>query len=153
MHLTIIYLILFQKSALQVHMLVSLQAWNGLSTKWAVSIDRTRFGLSAFFCIIFFDEPESCCRSSRMVLLKGFDENGFVWLVHHLLFFSFFFSFCYEFGIEDLYVYLLRFTNYESKKGCELSENPCAALLFYWESLNRQVHVFIFLLAPLINKN
>ncbi|XP_024012342.1 pyridoxine/pyridoxamine 5'-phosphate oxidase 1, chloroplastic isoform X2 [Eutrema salsugineum] len=50
--------------------------------------------------------------SSRMVLLKGFDENGFVW-----------------------------FTNYESKKGIDLTENPCAALLFYWESLNRQVRI------------
>ncbi|KAL1198532.1 Pyridoxine/pyridoxamine 5'-phosphate oxidase 1 [Cardamine amara subsp. amara] len=50
--------------------------------------------------------------SSRMVLLKGYDENGFVW-----------------------------FTNYESKKGSDLSENPCAALLFYWEILNRQVRI------------
>ncbi|CAL9242918.1 unnamed protein product [Arabidopsis halleri] len=50
--------------------------------------------------------------SSRMVLLKGFDANGFVW-----------------------------FTNYESKKGSDLSENPSAALLFYWESLNRQVRI------------
>ncbi|KAG7612461.1 Pyridoxine 5'-phosphate oxidase dimerization C-terminal [Arabidopsis suecica] len=50
--------------------------------------------------------------SSRMVLLKGFDENGFVW-----------------------------FTNYESKKGSDLSENPSAALLFYWEILNRQVRI------------
>ncbi|CAN8253528.1 unnamed protein product [Cochlearia groenlandica] len=50
--------------------------------------------------------------SSRMVLLKGFDENGFVW-----------------------------FTNYESKKGSDLTENPRAALLFYWESLNRQVRI------------
>ncbi|XP_010520770.1 PREDICTED: pyridoxine/pyridoxamine 5'-phosphate oxidase 1, chloroplastic isoform X2 [Tarenaya hassleriana] len=47
-----------------------------------------------------------------MVLLKGFDENGFVW-----------------------------FTNYESRKGSDLSENPFAALLFYWDSLNRQVRV------------
>ncbi|KAL0711644.1 hypothetical protein Bca4012_018622 [Brassica carinata] len=50
--------------------------------------------------------------SSRMVLLKGFDENGFVW-----------------------------FTNYESKKGSDLSENPFAALLFYWEDMNRQVRI------------
>ncbi|KAF4378325.1 hypothetical protein G4B88_015896 [Cannabis sativa] len=50
--------------------------------------------------------------SSRMVLLKGFDENGFVW-----------------------------FTNYESRKAHELSENPHASLLFYWDGLNRQVRV------------
>ncbi|XP_050157630.1 pyridoxine/pyridoxamine 5'-phosphate oxidase 1, chloroplastic-like isoform X1 [Malus sylvestris] len=50
--------------------------------------------------------------SSRMVLLKGFDKNGFVW-----------------------------YTNYESRKAHELSENPHASLLFYWDSLNRQVRV------------
>ncbi|KNA20933.1 hypothetical protein SOVF_047980 [Spinacia oleracea] len=50
--------------------------------------------------------------SSRMVLLKGVDTNGFVW-----------------------------FTNYESRKGKELSENPHAALLFYWDGLNRTVRV------------
>lgn len=50
--------------------------------------------------------------SSRMVLLKGVDEDGFVW-----------------------------YTNYESQKGRQLSENPWASLLFYWESLNRQVRV------------
>ncbi|GMN40089.1 hypothetical protein TIFTF001_009308 [Ficus carica] len=47
-----------------------------------------------------------------MVLLKGYDENGFVW-----------------------------YTNYESRKAHELSENPHASLLFYWDGLNRQVRV------------
>ncbi|XP_039039061.1 pyridoxine/pyridoxamine 5'-phosphate oxidase 1, chloroplastic-like [Hibiscus syriacus] len=50
--------------------------------------------------------------SSRMVLLKGVDKGGFVW-----------------------------YTNYESRKARELSENPHAALLFYWDGLNRQVRV------------
>ncbi|BBG95821.1 pyridoxin/pyrodoxamine 5'-phosphate oxidase [Prunus dulcis] len=50
--------------------------------------------------------------SSRMVLLKGFDKNGFVW-----------------------------YTNYESRKAHELSENPHASLLFHWDGLNRQVRV------------
>ncbi|PIA46505.1 hypothetical protein AQUCO_01500211v1 [Aquilegia coerulea] len=50
--------------------------------------------------------------SSRMVLLKGFDKEGFVW-----------------------------YTNYESHKGHQLSENPHAALLFYWDGLNRQVRI------------
>ncbi|KAL6184652.1 hypothetical protein ACLB2K_046052 [Fragaria x ananassa] len=50
--------------------------------------------------------------SSRMVLLKGFDKNGFVW-----------------------------YTNYESRKAQELFENPHASLLFYWDGLNRQVRV------------
>ncbi|MCI0423988.1 MAG: pyridoxamine 5'-phosphate oxidase, partial [Acidobacteria bacterium] len=43
-------------------------------------------------------------------LLKGFDEWGFVF-----------------------------FTNYESRKGRELTENPHAALVFYWIELERQV--------------
>ncbi|KAL6493567.1 Pyridoxine/pyridoxamine 5'-phosphate oxidase 1, chloroplastic [Orobanche gracilis] len=50
--------------------------------------------------------------SSRMVLLKGFNEDGFVW-----------------------------YTNYESQKAHQLSENPQAALLFYWDTLNRQVRI------------
>jgi len=34
---------------------------------------------------------------------------------------------------------LFRYTNYESQKAHELSENPQASLLFYWDGLNRQV--------------
>jgi pyridoxamine 5'-phosphate oxidase len=50
--------------------------------------------------------------SARMVLLKGFDERGFRF-----------------------------FTNYESRKGSELSANPRAALLFHWKELARQVRI------------
>ena len=51
--------------------------------------------------------------SVRMVLLKAADERGFAF-----------------------------FTNYESRKGRELAENPRAALLFHWrEPLGRQVRV------------
>jgi len=50
--------------------------------------------------------------SVRMVLLKGFDERGFVF-----------------------------YTNYESRKSGELSANPAAALVFYWSPLERQVRV------------
>jgi pyridoxamine 5'-phosphate oxidase len=50
--------------------------------------------------------------SARAVLLKGFDAHGFVF-----------------------------FTNYESRKGRELEENPRAMLLFCWESLERQVRI------------
>ncbi|CAI9112524.1 OLC1v1012984C5 [Oldenlandia corymbosa var. corymbosa] len=50
--------------------------------------------------------------SSRMVLLKGFDKEGFVW-----------------------------YTNYESQKARDISENPRASLLFYWDALNRQVRI------------
>lgn len=48
--------------------------------------------------------------SARTVLLKGFDESGFVF-----------------------------FTNYESKKGADLAENPFAVLHFFWPELERQV--------------
>ncbi len=50
--------------------------------------------------------------SVRMVLVKGVDASGF--------------SF---------------YTNAESQKGCELEENPQAALCFHWKSLRRQVRV------------
>ena len=50
--------------------------------------------------------------SARMVLLKGVDQRGFVF-----------------------------FTNYESRKGLEIAENPRAALVFYWAALARQVRV------------
>jgi pyridoxamine 5'-phosphate oxidase len=50
--------------------------------------------------------------SARMVLLKGFDERGFVF-----------------------------YTGYESRKGRELGANPQAALLFYWSEPGRQVRV------------
>jgi pyridoxamine 5'-phosphate oxidase len=50
--------------------------------------------------------------SARTVLLKDVDDRGFTW-----------------------------FTNYESRKGRELTENPHAALNFRWGSLERQVTV------------
>jgi pyridoxamine 5'-phosphate oxidase len=50
--------------------------------------------------------------SARIVLLKGADENGFVF-----------------------------FTNYESKKGRDLAENPRACLLIFWAELERQVRI------------
>jgi pyridoxamine 5'-phosphate oxidase len=50
--------------------------------------------------------------SARVVLLKVFDRDGFVF-----------------------------YTNYESQKGRELDENPRAALCFYWPELDRQVRI------------
>ena len=50
--------------------------------------------------------------SVRIVLLKGFDQDGFVF-----------------------------FTNYESAKGKQLEANPYAALGFYWIELDRQIRI------------
>jgi len=50
--------------------------------------------------------------SVRMVLLKGWGPDGFVW-----------------------------FTGYESRKGEELDLNPRAALLFFWQPMGRQVRI------------
>jgi pyridoxamine 5'-phosphate oxidase len=50
--------------------------------------------------------------SARIVLLKGFDERGFVF-----------------------------YTNYEGRKSGELETNPYAALVFYWGELQRQVRI------------
>jgi pyridoxamine 5'-phosphate oxidase len=49
---------------------------------------------------------------ARIVLLKGFDENGFTF-----------------------------FTNYDSAKGHQLLENPRACLVFFWAALERQVRL------------
>jgi len=50
--------------------------------------------------------------SARLVLLRGADAGGFVF-----------------------------FTNYDSRKGRELTDNPHAALCFYWSSLDEQIRV------------
>jgi pyridoxamine 5'-phosphate oxidase len=50
--------------------------------------------------------------SARMVLLKDFGDRGFAF-----------------------------YSNYESRKGRELAENPRAALLFYWDGPRRQVRI------------
>ena len=50
--------------------------------------------------------------SARTVLLKGYDEHGFVF-----------------------------YTNYEGRKARELDANPACALLFYWGELERQVRI------------
>lgn len=50
--------------------------------------------------------------SARIVLLKDYDETGFVF-----------------------------FTNYESAKAQQIAENPRASLLFFWKELERQVRI------------
>lgn len=50
--------------------------------------------------------------TNRIVLLKGFDKNGFRF-----------------------------YTNYQSRKGLDLDENPQAALLFFWPQMERQIRI------------
>jgi pyridoxamine 5'-phosphate oxidase len=50
--------------------------------------------------------------SARIVLLKGFNQDGFVF-----------------------------YTNYLSRKGRELAKNPVVSLVFYWPELERQVRI------------
>ena len=50
--------------------------------------------------------------SARVVLLKGFDEKGFVF-----------------------------FTNYDSHKGQQLQANPFASMVFFWKELERQIRI------------
>jgi pyridoxamine 5'-phosphate oxidase len=50
--------------------------------------------------------------SARMVLLKDVSQEGFIF-----------------------------YTNYESRKGKELANNPAAALVFWWGKLDRQVRI------------
>jgi pyridoxamine 5'-phosphate oxidase len=50
--------------------------------------------------------------SARIVLLKGYDKNGFVF-----------------------------FTNYQSHKGEQLQQNPNACLVFFWKELERQIRI------------
>ena len=50
--------------------------------------------------------------AARIVLLKAFDEKGFVF-----------------------------YSNYESVKGMQLGENPRACLVFFWKELERQVRI------------
>jgi pyridoxamine 5'-phosphate oxidase len=50
--------------------------------------------------------------AARVVLLKGFDERGFLF-----------------------------YSNYESPKGRALAQNPRAALTFYWPQLERQIRI------------
>jgi pyridoxamine 5'-phosphate oxidase len=50
--------------------------------------------------------------SSRIVLLRNFSNEGFIF-----------------------------YTNYDSKKGTDISKNPHAALLFFWPELERQVRI------------
>lgn len=53
-----------------------------------------------------------CRPSTRIVLLKDYDHSGFTF-----------------------------YTNYDSRKGIEITHNPAVSLLFWWEALERQVRI------------
>ncbi|MGX6604341.1 pyridoxamine 5'-phosphate oxidase [Micromonosporaceae bacterium Da 78-11] len=88
-----------------------------LAGDWATQFaawfaDATAVGLPEPNAMIVATADAAGHPSARTVLLKGFDASGFVF-----------------------------FTNYGSRKGGELSENPYASLVFPWFPIQRQVIV------------
>lgn len=83
---------------------VQFQTWFELTINSKLFYDPTAFCLST--C------GKDMIPTSRIVLLKSYDENGF----------------CF-------------FTNYNSKKGKNIIENPNASMLFYWDKLERQIRI------------
>jgi pyridoxamine 5'-phosphate oxidase len=71
-----------------------------------------RAGLNEPYAMTLATADVDGAPSARTVLLKGHDERGFMF-----------------------------FTNHGSRKGIELASNPNAALVFYWNQLDRQVCV------------
>jgi pyridoxamine 5'-phosphate oxidase len=88
-----------------------------LATTWLEQFqswlgDATRAGLTDPAAMVLATAAPDCRPSARTVLLRGVTEVGFVF-----------------------------FTNYDSRKGAELRENPRAALVFPWVDIGRQVVV------------
>lgn len=69
-------------------------------------------GIKEPTAMVLSTSTKDCKPSLRIVLLKSFSEEGF--------------TFC---------------TNYGSRKGRELKENPNAAILFFWAELERQIRI------------
>jgi pyridoxamine 5'-phosphate oxidase len=74
--------------------------------------DATEAGVAAPEAAALATAAPDGAPSVRMVLVKRYDERGFVF-----------------------------YTGYESRKGRELTANPRAALLFHWSPLGRQVRI------------
>lgn len=77
---------------------------------WLAEAEEQEPDLAVAMCLATVDPAGH--PSTRMVLLKGVDDRGFVF-----------------------------FTNFESRKGTDLLANPTAALNFHWKSLRRQVSI------------
>ena len=95
------------ESLLETH--VDPNPFNQFSTWWkeALSAEIDEVNAMALSTVMPNGMP-----SSRIVLLKGYDETGFVF-----------------------------FTNYNSHKGEDLLNHPFASLLFFWKELERQVRI------------
>ena len=81
-----------------------------LFARWFEDAKKAEDEYPEAMCLATVDE--SGMPDARMVLLKGFDKNGFVF-----------------------------YTNMESAKGLQLQANPKAALVFWWRNLHRQVRI------------
>lgn len=84
--------------------------WTSQFTAWFA--DATAAGLPEPNAMIVATVSEAARPSARTVLLKGYDEDGFVF-----------------------------FTNYESRKGTDLARHPYTSLVFPWFPMQRQVIV------------
>ncbi len=74
--------------------------------------DNTRFNVREPEAMVLSTVNEKNRPSARVVLLRGFDRNGFVF-----------------------------YTNYKSRKGSEIGGNPYACITFYWPEAGRQVRI------------
>lgn len=83
-----------------------------LFTEWFADIEHLRITEPMATAVCLATARKDGTPSSRMVLLKKYDEKGFV-----------------------------IYTNMQSRKGTEIRENPQAALCFYWQHLGKQVRV------------
>jgi len=88
---------------------VSINPYNQFGIWWKEAIESNLDEVNAMTLSTASKEGRP---SSRIMLLKGYDENGFVF-----------------------------FTNYNSRKGCEILANPFVSLLFFWKELERQVRI------------
>ena len=76
---------------------------------WEVAI---KAGIEDINAMTLATASKESIPSARIVLLKGYDTNGFIF-----------------------------FTNYQSQKGKDLADNPQGALLFFWKELERQIRI------------
>lgn len=82
----------------------------GQFAEWYSEVEKT--GRENFNAVALSTATAKGSVSSRIVLLKGFSNEGFVF-----------------------------FTNYESRKAKQIGENPYGAMLFYWPGFRRQVRI------------